>query len=774
VFVLELRKHSAWLSGWLLAAYSAVAVAQPPARVLVADVLRTLSAGGVNVLYSSELVPGTLEAPDALPHGDPMSRAVAALAANGLILHRTGETTYVVTQGQPTPQPSAAKVPAAAPRAALDEVSVFASRYQFTAGKAGEPVEFNDRQIEEMPGAKADSIRALHAAPGLASNLSARPYVRGAMLDDVLFEYDGIALPEPFHFRNFQSVMSIFNPFTVNRADVYTGGFPVNYGTRSGGVIDLTPASVPSGSDYSIGASLLSYDLETAGRSDTQPLEWLLVARASSNDRVLQRLLSEPGEPSFYDVIGHLRWTIDSTSALTLGWLLLDDKVAFNSDSQEGNATGRSHDIATWLRWDWTPVDTLQGHSSLAIADTERSNNGTILRPEIATGSLVAERSYSTVAVRSDWSYAAGSALRWNFGGGFTHEKAELTFHRQEILANAIALAFGRPVDASITSDQSPRSSAFGLYSAVHRRWQDLEAELGLRCDFQDYQGYGKRGQLTPRVNLHYDFGDRWRGYASWGQFTQAQRVDEYRAEANQAAPDPASRATHVIAGVAHASQGSTNWRLEAYRNHWSVISPYYENTFGPLSLLPQLGPDRVLVVPADADAAGLEISAQRSFGPSLSAWGTYSLSTVTDDSNGREWVRSWDQPHSANFGLAWTRVRTSVSALVGWHSGWPKTPVSVVPATGATPAYLLVGLRNSSRWKDYFSTDLRLTTSVPLSFGELSLWLDGTNLTGRSNPCCVELNSMRSVGGVPAADNQVWLPRVVNVGFTVKVRRPN
>jgi hypothetical protein len=774
VFVFELPKHSAWLSVWLIAAYAAVAAAEPPAHVLVADVLRTLSAAGVNVLYSSDLVPGTLDAPDTLPQGDPMSRAVAALAANGLILHRTGEATYVVTRETANPRPSTVKGPASVQHAALDEVSVFASRYQFTAGKEGEPAEFNDRQIEEMPGAKADSVRALHTAPGLASNLSARPYVRGSMLDDVLVEYDGIALTEPFHFRHFQSVMSIFNPATVNRADVYTGGFPVKYGTRSGGVIDLTPASVPSGAEYSVGASLVSYDFETVGRSDTHPLEWLFVARASSDDRVLQRQLSELGEPTFYDVVGRLRWTVDPASAVTLGWLLLDDRVAFNADAPEENATGLSHDITGWLRWDWTPVDRLQGQSSLAIAHTERDNNGTVFLPGIAAGSLAAERTFSTIGLRSEWTYAAGSALRWNFGGEFTNEKAELSFHRQEILANAIAVAFGRPLDASIASDQSPHSSSFGLYSAAHRRWQDFEAEIGLRFDFQDYQGFGERSQLTPRVNLRYDFRDHLHAYVSWGQFAQAQRVDEYRTEENQVAPDPASRATHVVAGVARESESSTNWRLEAYRNHWSVISPYYENSFGPLSLVPQLAPDRLLVAPADADAQGIELSAQRSFGPGLSAWGTYSLSTVTDDLNGREWVRSWDQPHSANLGFAWNGARSSVSALLGWHSGWPKTPVTLVPATVAVPAYLLVGPRNSSRWKSYFSADLRLSTSVPLPFGELSLWLDGTNLTGRSNPCCVDLNSMSSVGGVPGIENQVWLPRVVNAGFTVKVRRPN
>jgi hypothetical protein len=121
---------------------------------------------------------------------------------------------------------------------------------------------------------------------------------------------------------------------------------------------------------------------------------------------------------------------------------------------------------------------------------------------------------------------------------------------------------------------------------------------------------------------------------------------------------------------------------------------------------------------------------------------------------------------------MAWTGARTSVSALLGWHSGWPKTPVTPVPGTGATPDHILVGLRNSARWKNYFSTDLRVSTSVPLSFGELTLWLDGTNLTGRSNACCIELQSMSSAG-VPSVEDQAWLPRILNVGFTVKVRRP-
>jgi hypothetical protein len=65
------------------------------------------------------------------------------------------------------------------------------------------------------------------------------------------------------------------------------------------------------------------------------------------------------------------------------------------------------------------------------------------------------------------------------------------------------------------------------------------------------------------------------------------------------------------------------------------------------------------------------------------------------------------------------------------------------------------------------------LSTSLPLGSGNLTLWLDGTNLAGRSNFCCVDLNPMMPPSSVPTIDNDVWSARMVNVGFSWKVRRP-
>ncbi len=772
VSVFELRKQTAWLGTSILLVIAAVAQAQPPARPTVVDLLLALTSTGVEVLYSSELVPATLEAPDSLPQGDPLTRVIAALSANHLMLQSTGARSYIVTRATVSPAPAApVPVPAASAsrESTLGEISVFASRYEFTAGPPSEAIGFDQREFEQMPGATADPVRALRAAPGLATNLSARPYVRGAQLSDVLVEYDGIALSDPFHFRDFQSILSVFNPATVNRADVFTGGFPAKYGTRSGGVIDLIPRSIESGSEYAISASLLSYDLATVGRSDNLPLDWLLVARVSSDDRVLQRLLSEEGEPEFYDVIGDIRWSVDSASTLTVGWLLLRDKITFGSGDPDEAANGGSRDFSGWLRWEWAPTDALKSHTSVAAADTERNNTGTLWLPGLAQGSLRTERSFSNIALRSDWTYSSAAAL-WNFGGEFNYENADLLFVRQETLGAAIAASFARPLNPSLSSEQSPHAATLGLYSSAHRRWQAFEAEFGVRLDAQDYLGYGVRRQGSPRLNLRYDLAEHWHAYGSWGQFTQAQRIDEYRTEAGQTAPDSANRVQHSSVGITHDGADTTAWKLEGYKHHWSSISPYFDNALGPLSIVPQLEPDRVLVVPADADSTGMEISAQRSLGHGLSAWGSYSLSRVTDDVNGREVPRSWDQEHAANLGFSWTKRGNSASVLFGWHSGWPRTPVAVIPSTPTQPAYLAVGARNSARWDNYFSADLRLSRSVSLPLGELSLWLDGTNITNKQNNCCVDLDSTNPPGSMPAWETLTWVPRVINVGFSWRV----
>jgi hypothetical protein len=732
------------------------------------DLLRSLSARGLDILYSSDLVTPDLTAPATLHETDPLGRAREALAANHLELRRDGQKRYIVARSA-TPEASA---PPAASRSerSLDEVTVFASRYVLK-DESTQSVSFGHHDLEEVPGAHDDVMRAIRTVPGLADNLSSRPYVRGAFLEDVLVRFDGIPMVDPFHFKNFQNLISAFDPATVDRIDVYTGGFPVKYGTRSAGVIDIAPRSVDTGYEHRVGANLLSYDLSTVGHADSLPIDWLATARLSGQNVVLRPRGGDVGEPSYSDVLGRLRWQVNSATALTAGWMLLDDRVKSSSDPTTEQAVAHDRDLYYWLTAEWAASSAVHSRTSVAVTDSERAVVGNLTLPGAATGQLDERRDIITLDFHTDWTYLQTDSLLWDFGAETTFERADLNFSRREDLNAALAASLNRMADVSLDDTQSPRSTTFGLYASMRRRWRKFEVELGTRLDHQDYRGFRSHAQVSPRINLRFDPTPAWHVYGSWGHFRQAQRVGEWRAEQPQATPDPATHVVGVIAGVAHDSSPATHWRLELYQNHWLAVHPYFDNALNRLSLLPELGLDRVLITARAGDSMGIEVSIRHNFAEHWVVSGSYALSRATDDLVVEDVLRSWDQTHAFNGDLTWQRGLTSASLVIGWHTGWPKTPVSYLPASGTTPAYFQIGARNTSRWGSYLSADVRVARTVPLRFGDVLLWVDTTNVTNRANECCTAYGQVDSAGNLTMPANNSWFPRTVNVGFELRLR---
>jgi outer membrane receptor protein involved in Fe transport len=247
----------------LLALYTSISIA---ATQTVVDVLRAFEATGVEILYSSDLVPPDLPAvATAGGSSDAESQAIAALATYHLILRNDGPRRFIVTRARVVPKATPPQNTTEAPP--LNEVAVFASRYALVGSEIGGPLTVGRDEVQSTPGGEEDSLRAIRTVPGLANSLSSRPFVRGAFLEDVLVRFDGIPLEDPFHFKNFQGLISAFDPATVDRIDVFTGGFPVKYGTRSAGVLDIAPRTETQGYQNRVGASLFSYDASTVGRS---------------------------------------------------------------------------------------------------------------------------------------------------------------------------------------------------------------------------------------------------------------------------------------------------------------------------------------------------------------------------------------------------------------------------------------------------------------------------------------------------------------------------
>jgi outer membrane receptor protein involved in Fe transport len=720
----------------------------------VDSLLRALRPLGIDVIYSSDLVPPDLGAPPPRAGRSPLQLATDALEANGLRLEPVAPHRYVVVRAPATAPPV---VPDS--DAPLQEISVYASRYSIEGREVADPRQLSSSDIDVIPGSHDDALRALKSLPGLASNVSGRPYIRGSLEDDVLVRYDGITLLDPFHLKNYQSLISAIDPAAVERIEVFSGGFPVRYGTRSGGVIDITAPSRSVGYENRVGASLISAGASSVGSSERWPLEWVVAIRRSTLD-LLEPVEEGFGQPQFSDSLGRLKYRTGH-GAWTAGWLVLDDRIELGQADDAETAKARYRDEYVWLARDHEFNAQLRTRATAVLTGSERHREGTLDQPGVATGSLEDTTEFERVELSNLWTWDRRADITDTFGAEFTVSDAQYEYLRSAEYSPAVAAAFGRSPDNDLAFSGNPRVFTYALHAAERRRWKSFEAELGLRLDGEHYNLGGDHTQISPRLNLRYDVNDRLRVYTSVGRFSQAQHVEEWRVEEAQQTADSAQVSIHTILGVTWEPSASTRWGVEAYAKRWTSISPYLDSQLDPLSLTPDLQPDRVRVVPRESEASGLELNARHEFSDRLSGWGTMSWARVADDTPAGDVLRSWDQSLALSLGASWQASRWNASVFGSWHRGWPRTPLGLSP--------LMLGERNSDRWGDFYSLDLRSSYVWPQNYGDFSLVFEVTNATNRSNPCCAVLET--GPNGALTTEVDHWLPAIVNLGFSYRWR---
>jgi outer membrane receptor protein involved in Fe transport len=752
---------SSRLARFFLLSLSCVALAAHAAATRsVESLLQELKSVGIEVIYNSTIVPPELQASvDDLP-SDPLLAASAALAAHGLELRQIAPRHYVVVRVAP-----AAVAP---PRETiLAEVSVYASRFAIDGRSLAEPIVLAGPEINLVPGTHDDALRALKALPGLASNVSARPYIRGSLSQDILVRYDGITLLDPYHLKNFQSLVSAIDPAAIDAIEVFSSGFPVQYGTRSGGVISMTAPSLPSGYENRIGASAISAGASTLGRADRLPLEWFGAFRRSTLD-LLEPVEDSLGQPQFSDSLGRLRWET-AKGAWTAGWLLLDDELDLGAADDDEVAHARYRDEYLWLARDHRFSGALTTRLSAVLTAAERERDGTVNAPDVAVGLLHETHEFDRFELSNAWSYEASGHSSYSFGAELAMTHADYQYVREVTFSPEVATAFDRAASDALQTSIRPEAITYAVYAANRRAWAHLEAEFGIRVDAQDFADLGQHTQVSPRLNLRYDLTGRTSLFASAGRFTQAQHIEEWRVEEGQARADPAQSSTHSVLGLTHETARAARWSIEAYSKRWTRISPYFDNTLDPLSLLPDLAPDRVRLAPTASEATGLEVNGRMPLFEGASTWGSLSWSRVADDFQGHDVLRSWDQSLALSAGFAWEGSRLSLSALGGWHRGWPRTPYVLTQPSEMSS--IALGARNADRWANYFTLDLRGAWTWRFARGDLQTTLELTNATNRENPCCTSLEES-ATGQSLTAETEDWLPIIVNLGFTYRWRQ--
>jgi TonB family protein len=91
-------------------------------------------------------------------------------------------------------------------------------------------------EVRQIPGTFGDPFRAIEILPGVTPIVSGLPffYIRGAPPGNVGYYLDGVRVPYLFHVAVGPSIV---NPALVERVDLYSGGYPAQFGRYAGAIV---------------------------------------------------------------------------------------------------------------------------------------------------------------------------------------------------------------------------------------------------------------------------------------------------------------------------------------------------------------------------------------------------------------------------------------------------------------------------------------------------------------------------------------------------------
>jgi outer membrane cobalamin receptor len=748
--------------------------------VSLAAYIESLGAAGLPVIYSDDLISDDLLVTIEPGGESPVDALRAVLRPHGMLLVAGASGNWLVV-ADPDARSAGTRASAdervASDTDVLPEIIVNSSVYSIRYQQPGSHT-FLDRDFAaDLPDVGEETLRALDRVPGVANGgVSTRSHVRGGANNEQLVLLDGLRLYEPYHLKDFQAFQSIINESAIDGIDFYTAGYQARYGDRMSGVIDIGLRSMPEETETELGLSLFNTSALSTGRFlADRGGDWLVSGRRSNLASVNRALKKDYGEPEFEDALAHLGWQWTDRSYVAANFLYSRDRILISQSDDSETATAAYRNNVAWLKVDFDWSDRVSVSTIVSATDISNSRDGQVDIPDTVAGTVADSRNFGTYGVKQNWLFEAGE--RWAFRAGFDVSFLDAAYNYTSSLS--IFEPFDQIFDNEPFSTTSLRSRPEGEQYAgyVEARWKlsdDVVVDLGLRVDRQTYSVAETDEQVSPRLNILYRLGERTELRAGAGRFYQAQEINELQINDGLIDFFPPQHANHLVASLWHSFAGA-DLRIELYQKSYHDLVPRFENAFNTLVLLPELQIDRTRV---DADSSlvrGAELSLSGELATDKSRWWVgYTWSRAEESVGPDEIRRSWDQTHAVKIGAISEWGQWRLSAAGSWHSGWPKSDLSLQPTLnpdGSSGWIATTSPRNSLNYDSFQTLDLRASQAFQLPNSELTAFIEVSNVLNRQNACCTDYSMQLAADGSPSlrVENEHWLPLVPSIGVVWK-----
>ena len=735
------------LIGLLTPGFAGVCAQSPgDSGTRIADYLESLNERGFRIIYASDVVTADMILASDPDRPETAAELQAILRPYNLDVVPGPSGSLLIVRRSPAATAEAPLTRLPTPEPPIPEIIVASSLHRLEFARPAEYTYLDRELATRIPVVGDEAVRLTRRLPGTASGgISSQNHIRGGETNEVLFLFDGLRLYEPYHLKDFQAIATIINSNAVGGMDFYSGAYPARYGDRMSGVlsIELREPVEPVQTELArsfFNASAVS--LGTFGKE--QQGEWLLSARRGVLDLLVDVVDPEFGSPVYQDYLAHIVWEFGPRSRWSANLLVSDDKIRLVDVDRGERASARYSNDIFWVKWqaDWSPA--LSSETVIAMSDITDRRVGTLELPGIVSGSLDDFGEFRVFEFRQDWNWVMTDDLMVRIGVNLKDLDASYRFASEKTIeAPFDAILQNSPV-TSIDTAENPGGAQYAAYSELRWRFsRKWTIEAGLRWDQQNYTTSQDDRQYSPRAGLLYQPNSRTEVRFGWGQYYQAQEINELQISDGLSDFFPAQRAEHFVLNVQHSLTPDISVSASAYRKSFRTIRPRFENLFNTRSLLPELQFDRVRIDASKAESRGAEVTLMRgSSDEELLWWLGYAWAEVEDLTPGGWTRREWDQTHAIKAGISWRLSSWAFSLAGEMHTGWPRTTLSgeLVPQPNEAPTLTLeVSGRNALRYANFHGVDLRVNRDFDIRRGDLSLFLELTNLYNRANPCCTE-----------------------------------
>ncbi len=619
----------------------------------------------------------------------------------------------------------------------FEQVLVTASQYHMTPSGNASNVEIPAYKLDGFPLRGGDVTQVLNVLPGTASSgVSAIPNIRGGAKNELLIVFDGVELINPFHLKDFYGLVSALSSDIVETVNIYTGGYPANYGSKMSGVMDIAPTENYTDQSNTLEWNAFTTSLKIASEYEPENIKGLLSLRRGNVDDILDQVNEDIGSPKFNDAYAKVSWQPFEDLEVTASILTLEDDVKLKDSDDFGNtenAQSRYISHYGWLKLKFNHGNYFDTEWLVSLADVLNQRRGETTYNGDANGSngvLLDKRNYEILHISHEGYWDPNGLYSLEYGFGFEQKDGDYNYQSQAELSLLANLLGSNRYIQSRLDEEFDAIETYAYLNYLYEPLQSLKFIVGYRFDRQNLTEQDKY-QYSPRLAAIYHWGPALTVKFSAGRYYQAPDIDELTIKGNDGYFESPQKSEHYIVGLEYLLTSALSMTAEVYRK--SVLSPKsrYENLFNPYSLLPDISSDRVAVTPEKAKATGLEFKINYSPFPQLTSELSYSLSTVSDIINGQEYYRHWNQLHALQLSMDWRSNLWAVTAFINWHDGWRTTRL---PNTVPNLTDQIEYRRNDTALPSFLTLNVKASYTWLLSNSDLQVYLDISNVTNRKN----------------------------------------